>query len=104
MTVGNRAALQACNHLRLHSCICLHDLQVLGEHESVVKRMLDEFGVALKPSAFRKDIKPFLKDACCAIFGTATGLVDLLVQHVPSSHAGQEAKVGAWTPAGPSLA
>eukprot|EP00891_Asterochloris_glomerata_P001190 jgi/Astpho2/1190/e_gw1.00022.32.1_t len=67
--------------------------QVLGEHESVVKRMLDEFGVALKPSAFRKDIKPFLKDACCAIFGTATGLVDLLVQHVPSSHAGQEAKV-----------
>ena len=66
--------------------------------------MLDEFGVALKPSAFRKDIKPFLKDACCAIFGTATGLVDLLVQHVPSSHAGQEAKVRAWIPARPPLA
>ena len=87
--------MQRPRHAQLHSCTRLHDLQVLGEHESVVKRMLDEFGVALKPSAFRKDIKPFLKDACCAIFGTATGLVDLLVQHVPSSHAGQEAKVRA---------
>lgn len=69
-------------------------LQILGEHESSVKKMLDEFGVYLKPSTFGKDVKPFLKDACSQIFGSATGLVDMMVAHVPSSKAGNATKVG----------
>ena len=68
-------------------------LQILGEHESSVKKMLDEFGVYLKPSIFGKDVKPFLKDACSQIFGSATGLVDMMVAHVPSSKAGNATKV-----------
>lgn len=68
-------------------------MQILGEHESSVKKMLDEFGVYLKPSTFGKDVKPFLKDACSSIFGSATGLVDMMVAHIPSSKAGNAIKV-----------
>lgn len=68
-------------------------MQILGEHESSVKKMLDEFGVYLKPSTFGKDVKPFLKDACSRIFGSATGLVDMIIAHVPSSKAGNANKV-----------
>ena len=55
--------------------------------------MLDEFGVYLKPSIYGKDVKPFLKDACSQIFGSATGLVDMMVAHIPSSKAGNATKV-----------
>ncbi len=67
-------------------------VQVLGEHDSGVKEMLGTFGVQLKPSAFKKDVKPLLKEACTRIFGTATGLVDMMVKHVPSSKAGSATK------------
>ncbi len=66
--------------------------QVLGEHDAGVKEMLGTFGVQLKPSAFRKDVKPLLKEACTRIFGTATGLVDMMVQQFPSSKAGSATK------------
>lgn len=79
----------SCKFIRYHA----HLLQILGEHESTVKKMLDEFGVYLKPSIFGKDVKPFLKDACSQIFGSATGLVDMMVAHVPSSKAGNATKV-----------
>jgi U5 small nuclear ribonucleoprotein component len=69
---------------------------VLGEHDAGVKEMLGTFGVQLKPSAFRKDVKPLLKEACTRIFGTATGLVDMMVKHFPSSKAGSATK--AWPP------
>lgn len=74
-------------------CTYLLAAQILGEHESSVKKMLDEFGVYLKPSTFGKDVKPFLKDACSSIFGSATGLVDMMVAHIPSSKAGNAVKV-----------
>ncbi|KAK9842583.1 hypothetical protein WJX81_007484 [Elliptochloris bilobata] len=67
--------------------------QILGEPEASVSAMLESFGVHLKPSELRKDVKPLLKTACSAIFGSAAGLVDLLVQHVPSSRAGAVTKV-----------
>ena len=71
---------------------CPH-AQILGEPEASVGAMLDLFGVHLKPSELRKDVKPLLKTACSAIFGSATGLVDMLTQHVPSSRAGAVTKV-----------
>ena len=70
--------------------------QILGEPEASVGAMLDLFGVHLKPSELRKDVKPLLKTACSAIFGSATGLVDMLTQHVPSSRAGAVTKVRMW--------
>ena len=71
--------------------------QVLGEPESSVKAMLAEFGVYLKPSAFRQDVKPLLKDACASIFGSATGLTDMMVRHFPSSRAASATKVSCHT-------
>ena len=67
--------------------------QVLGEPESTVRAMLSEFGVYLKPSSYRQDVKPLLKDACAGIFGSATGLTDMMVRHFPSARAASAAKV-----------
>lgn len=59
--------------------------QVLGEHPKSIERMLQEFGVHLKSSHYGMDVKPLLKEVCSAVFGSATGLVDMLVKHVPSA-------------------
>ena len=67
--------------------------QVLGEPESTVRSMLGEFGVYLKPSSYRQDVKPLLKDACSSIFGSATGLTDMMVRHFPSARAASASKV-----------
>ncbi len=72
---------------------CSGGMQVLGEHDNNVKAMLNTFGVALKPSSFKKDVRPLLKEACTAIFGTAAGVVDMMVKNVPSSKAGSAIKV-----------
>jgi 116 kDa U5 small nuclear ribonucleoprotein component len=75
-------------------------LQVLGEADVSVKGMLEEFGVYLKPAAFKQDVKPLLKDSCSAVFGSATGLTDMLVQHMPLSRVGTATKVcSLWTSA-----
>lgn len=55
--------------------------------------MLAQFGVKLKAANYKKDIKPLLTDVCSAIFGQASGLTEMLVQHVPSSKQGAKAKV-----------
>ena len=67
--------------------------QVLGEADVSVKGMLEEFGVYLKPSAFTADVKPLLKESCSSIFGSAAGLTDMLVQHLPLSRPGTATKV-----------
>ena len=66
---------------------------MLGEADVSVKGMLEEFGVYLKPAAFKQDVKPLLKDSCSAVFGSATGLTDMLVQHMPLSRVGTATKV-----------
>lgn len=71
--------------------------QLLGEPESSAKAMLADFGVYLKPSAFKQDVKPLLKDACSSIFGSATGLTDMMARHFPSSRAANATKVCAPT-------
>uniref|UniRef100_A0A061R8M5 SNU114 homolog n=1 Tax=Tetraselmis sp. GSL018 TaxID=582737 RepID=A0A061R8M5_9CHLO len=67
--------------------------QLVGEHPKSQEKMLAEFGVSLKPSTYSKDIKPLLTEACSVIFGTATGLVDMMAQNFPSSRDGSRAKV-----------
>ena len=76
---------------------------MLGEHDNNVKAMLNTFGVALKPSSFKKDVRPLLKEACTAIFGTAAGVVDMMVKNVPSSKAGSAIKVRALELQSPTL-
>ena len=89
----NVAVLSQALHQRPISCTT-NGVQVLGEADVSVKGMLEEFGVYLKPAAFKQDVKPLLKDSCSAVFGSATGLTDMLVQHMPLSRVGTAAKVG----------
>ncbi len=56
--------------------------------------MLSELGVYLKPSTYSMDTKPLLKEACTHVFGSSSGLVDMLVEHVPSSRRATAGKVG----------
>ena len=67
--------------------------QIVGEPDSAVKGVLDEFGVFLKSISYGADVRVLLKEACAQVFGTATGLVDMLVAHSPSSKAGSATKV-----------
>ena len=67
---------------------------MVGEHESSLKRALNEFGVYLKPSSYGQDVKPLLKESCRSIFGNSAGLVDMMVHHFPSSKDGNISKVG----------
>eukprot|EP00899_Mesostigma_viride_P009923 jgi/Mesvir1/18932/Mv25784-RA.3 len=67
--------------------------QIVGEHEASIRSTLEELGVYLKPSDYHKDVKPLLKLACSAVFGKATGFVDMIVSHVPSPVDGAPAKV-----------
>lgn len=55
--------------------------------------MLATFGVYLKSSSYGMDTKPLLKEACSGLFGAAQGVVDMLVQHIPSSKRATASKV-----------
>ena len=55
--------------------------------------MLSEIGGYLRPSPYSMDTKPLLKAACSSVFGSATGLVDMLVEGVPSSRKATARKV-----------
>eukprot|EP00873_Tetraselmis_striata_P045198 jgi/Tetstr1/465462/TSEL_010146.t1 len=70
--------------------------QLVGEHPKSQERMLAEFGVFLKPSTYSKDVKPLLAEACSAVFGSATGLVDMMAAHFPSSRDGNASKVAQY--------
>mmetsp|Transcript_826 Transcript_826/g.1239 ORF Transcript_826/g.1239 Transcript_826/m.1239 type:complete len:995 (+) Transcript_826:135-3119(+) len=67
--------------------------QVVGEHPKTIEHALSLLGVHLKASAYTQDTKPLLKEACSAVFGNASGLVDMLVRHVPSSKKATTRKV-----------
>lgn len=72
--------------------------QVMGEEKAGVDAVIREFGVYLKHATFSMDAKPLLKEVLTRVFGTATGLVDMMVRHLPSARAATEAKVrGCYT-------
>ncbi|KAF8072579.1 hypothetical protein HT031_000239 [Scenedesmus sp. PABB004] len=67
---------------------------VIGEHPKTIERLLgEEFGIHLKSSAYGQDVRPLLKEVCARVFGPASGLVDMLVAHVPSAKAATPGKV-----------
>ena len=71
----------------------MHIAQVVGEPDTAVHHVLDQFGVYLKSATFSADVKPLLKEVCARVFGGAHGLVDMLVAHFPSSKDGTARKV-----------
>lgn len=67
--------------------------QVIGEHPKTIEHTLSQLGVHLRQSLYSQDTRPLLKAACSAVFGTAAGLVDAVVAHVPSAKKATAKKV-----------
>ena len=67
--------------------------QVLSEDTDTLKRTLEDLGIVLKPVMYKMDVRPLLKAVLDQFFGRATGLVDMIVEHVPSPVEGTPLKV-----------
>ena len=67
--------------------------QAVGEHPKSFARTLAEFGVTLKPKEYKMNTKPLIKLACRKVFGDASGLVDMLAAHCPTTREGAATKV-----------
>ena len=60
----------------------------ISESPDDLKKTLAELGISLKPTQLKANAKDLLKMVCEQFFGPATGLVDMVVQHIPSPKEG----------------
>ena len=58
--------------------------QVLSEESDALKETLATLGIQLKPVMYKMDVRPLLKVVLDQFFGPARGLVDMIVEHIPS--------------------
>lgn len=58
-----------------------------------MKKILAGLGISLKPAQYKADAKVILKLVCEQFFGTSTGFVDMVVEHIPSPVEGAKAKI-----------
>lgn len=65
----------------------------LSESPDDLKQTLEGLGIYLKPTQLRSNAKDLLRLACQQFFGPATGLVDMLIRHVPSPVEGAKPKL-----------
>jgi U5 small nuclear ribonucleoprotein component len=67
--------------------------QVLSEETDSLKVTIEGLGIKLKPVMYKMDVRPLLKAILDQFFGPATGLVDMIVEHIPSPIASSPQKV-----------
>ncbi|KAF3938478.1 hypothetical protein ABW19_dt0204373 [Dactylella cylindrospora] len=65
----------------------------IGESATNLKATLASLGITLKPAQYKMDAGDLLKVVCEQFFGTSTGFVDMILQHVPSPVSGARAKI-----------
>lgn len=65
----------------------------IGESPGDLKKTLGSLGISLKPAQYKADAKVILKLVCEQFFGTSTGFVDMVVEHIPSPLEGARAKI-----------
>ena len=70
--------------------------QVLSEETDSLKDTLKSLGINLKPVMYKMDVRPLLKAVLDQFFGPSVGLVDMIVEHIPSPVEGAATKVGIW--------
>lgn len=66
---------------------------VLSEETETLKETLRGLGIQLKPIMFKMDVRPLLKAVLDQFFGPSTGLVDVIVDNIPSPIDGAAVKV-----------
>ncbi|PFH49056.1 hypothetical protein AMATHDRAFT_63987 [Amanita thiersii Skay4041] len=66
---------------------------VLSEEPEELKETLASLKIHLKPIMYKMDVRPLLKVVLDQFFGPATGLVDMIVEQVPSPVQGAANKV-----------
>ena len=58
--------------------------QVIREEVESLKETLDSLNIHLKPVMYKMDVRPLLKAVLDQFFGPSTGLVDMIVEHIPN--------------------
>lgn len=72
--------------------------QVLSSDTDKLRKTLASLGIHLKPAAYKIDVRPLLKLVLKHFFGDSAGLVDLMVNHIPSPKEGAQKKIDRiWT-------
>lgn len=66
---------------------------VLSEETDDLRKTLASLGIQLKPVMYKMDVRPLLKAVLDQFFGKSTGLVDVIVEHIPSPIEGAAHKV-----------
>lgn len=66
---------------------------VLSEETDTLKETLRGLGIQLKPVMYKMDVRPLLKAVLDQFFGPSTGLVDVIVDNIPSPVDGAVNKV-----------
>jgi U5 small nuclear ribonucleoprotein component len=67
----------------------------LSDSPEVLKKVLGRLGIVLKPAQLKSNAKDLLKLVCRQYFGNATGLVEMVVKHIPSPVEGAKQKLEA---------
>ncbi|CAL1694332.1 unnamed protein product [Somion occarium] len=67
--------------------------QVLSEETESLKDTLQGLGIKLKPVMYKMDVRPLLKAVLAQFFGPSVGLVDMIVEHIPSPIEGAATKI-----------
>jgi 116 kDa U5 small nuclear ribonucleoprotein component len=65
----------------------------LSEETDTLKTTLAGLGIQLKAIMYKMDVRPLLKAILDQFFGPATGLVDMIVEKIPSPVEGNTGKV-----------
>ncbi|KAI0035137.1 Calreticulin family-domain-containing protein [Vararia minispora EC-137] len=58
--------------------------QVLSEDIESLKGTLETLGIFLKPVMYKMDVRPLLKAVLDQFFGPSSGLIDMIVEHIPN--------------------
>jgi U5 small nuclear ribonucleoprotein component len=66
---------------------------VLSEDTETLKETLAGLNIHLKPVMYKMDVRPLLKAVLNQFFGPATGLVDMIVEKIPSPVKGAPVKI-----------
>lgn len=67
--------------------------QVLSSDTESLKKTLKELGIRLKDNVFKIDVRPLLKIILNQFFGSSSGLIDIIVENIPSPKENAKKKI-----------